>query len=136
MEKEIRFKIGRDEDCEVPIADASVSRLHAQLSLLDGGRLFLTDCGSTNGTRLIRKGRVIHVRQEFVEPGDTLCFGDVDLGLDEILDVIQAANPLPADRIQAPEPDSRIRPQTGGRLLRCVCGTVKPKGGTCPTCGK
>jgi pSer/pThr/pTyr-binding forkhead associated (FHA) protein len=35
--RERRFTIGRDKTCDVPIADDSVSRLHAQFSILAGG---------------------------------------------------------------------------------------------------
>jgi X-X-X-Leu-X-X-Gly heptad repeat protein len=45
------FTIGRHRDCDLYIADMSVSRLHARLAREAGGWL-LTDLGSTNGTRL------------------------------------------------------------------------------------
>jgi hypothetical protein len=45
------FTIGRQRDCDLYIADMSVSRLHARLAR-DAGGWLLTDLGSTNGTRL------------------------------------------------------------------------------------
>jgi diguanylate cyclase (GGDEF)-like protein len=42
--------IGRNDDCQVPNADPSVSRHHARLDLRDDGRYYVTDLGSTNGT--------------------------------------------------------------------------------------
>jgi FHA domain/Domain of unknown function (DUF1707) len=45
------FTIGRTQDCDLRIADLSVSRLHAQLSRGEDGWL-LSDLGSHNGTRV------------------------------------------------------------------------------------
>lgn len=46
-----RVIVGRDErDCELPLADPSVSRRHAAVSADAEGRLVLEDLGSTNGT--------------------------------------------------------------------------------------
>lgn len=41
--------IGRDPSCDIPIADAEVSRRHARL-MVDGDRCVIEDLGSTNGT--------------------------------------------------------------------------------------
>ncbi|MBI4523796.1 MAG: FHA domain-containing protein [Deltaproteobacteria bacterium] len=32
-----KFTIGRDKNCDIPIADDSVSRLHAEITIVDGG---------------------------------------------------------------------------------------------------
>jgi Domain of unknown function (DUF1707)/FHA domain len=65
------FTIGRTPDCDLRIADLSVSRRHAQLDRGEGGWL-LSDLGSHNGTRvngwLVRE--LVPVR-----PGDVLQFG-------------------------------------------------------------
>jgi hypothetical protein len=47
-----RLRIGRSETNEIVIADASVSRQHAELVELGGGRFTLTDLGSTFGTHV------------------------------------------------------------------------------------
>lgn len=47
-----RLRIGRSETNEIVIADASVSRQHAELVELGGGRFSLTDLGSTFGTHV------------------------------------------------------------------------------------
>ena len=45
-----KFRIGRDPDCEVQIvADASISRCHAEV-YLEEGRWWIQDANSTNGT--------------------------------------------------------------------------------------
>lgn len=47
-----QYQVGREQaSVEIPLVDSSVSRRHAAIRLA-GGRLFVTDSGSTNGTRL------------------------------------------------------------------------------------
>jgi len=47
----LRFTIGRNRECDLCLADLSVSRRHAQLVRREDGWL-LSDLGSRNGTRL------------------------------------------------------------------------------------
>jgi hypothetical protein len=71
---DVSFTIGRDQRCDLYIADLSVSRLHARLARdLEGWAL--TDLGSTNGTRLNgwRVRAAVPLR-----PGDRIRFGSVD----------------------------------------------------------
>ena len=68
------FTIGRHRDCDLYIADMSVSRVHAQLERNDDGWL-LTDLGSTNGTRL--NGWRVRA-PVLLQPGDQLKFGNAE----------------------------------------------------------
>ncbi len=65
------FTIGRTQDCDLRIADLSVSRRHAQLDRGDDGWL-LSDLGSHNGTRV--NGWLVREPVP-VRPGDVLQFG-------------------------------------------------------------
>jgi FHA domain/Domain of unknown function (DUF1707) len=69
--REILFTIGRDGDCDLVLADMTVSRRHARLER-DGAGWLLADLGSTNGTRLNgwRVSSPVPVR-----PGDQVSFG-------------------------------------------------------------
>jgi hypothetical protein len=69
-----RFSIGRDESCDLTIADMSVSRRHAQLERTADGWL-LTDLESTNGTRV--NGWRVRSRVP-VRPGDLVSFGSLE----------------------------------------------------------
>lgn len=66
-----RFTIGRERDCDMTLADETVSRWHASLERAAGGWV-LADLGSTNGTRLNgwRVSSPIPVRA-----GDMVSFG-------------------------------------------------------------
>jgi Domain of unknown function (DUF1707)/FHA domain len=65
------FTIGRTQDCDLRVADLSVSRRHAQLDRSEDGWL-LSDLGSHNGTRV--NGWLVREPVP-VRPGDLLQFG-------------------------------------------------------------
>ena len=67
----VSFTIGRTQDCDLRIADMSVSRRHAQLERGEDGWL-LRDLGSHNGTRV--NGWLVREPVP-VRPGDLLQFG-------------------------------------------------------------
>jgi pSer/pThr/pTyr-binding forkhead associated (FHA) protein len=79
------FTIGRTQDCDLRIADLSVSRHHAQLERGKDGWL-LSDLGSHNGTRV--NGWLVREPVP-VKPGDVLQFGSATF-------VIRADTPAPA----------------------------------------
>jgi hypothetical protein len=64
--------LGRDANCDVPVADPKVSRLHCVLEPLGGGRWRVRDLGSGNGTRV--NGETVEARElsreDVVEIGD------------------------------------------------------------------
>jgi hypothetical protein len=71
------FSIGRSGECDLTIADMTVSRAHATLERTADGWL-LTDLSSTNGTRVNGwrvRGRVP------VKAGDVVSFGDARYSL-------------------------------------------------------
>lgn len=68
------FTIGRHRDCDLYIADMSVSRVHAQLER-DAGGWLLSDLGSTNGTRL--NGWRVRT-PVLLQPGDQVRFGNAE----------------------------------------------------------
>ena len=69
--------IGRLDDCDVVLLDRTVSRHHAALVMF-GGRWFVIDHGSTNGT-WVNNRRIWGLFA--VRPGDELRLGLVSLRL-------------------------------------------------------
>lgn len=139
MQRLIKFTVGRDKGCDIAIAHDSVSRLHAEIIVKDG-RVFLTDCRSSNGTFLLRGGKAQTIRQEFVTPEDQVQFGSVVLRVRDILDTLLQKHPELRSAAKPPggpkvEPKSWTEPARGKTLVRCACGTVKVKGEQCPLCG-
>ncbi len=73
------YLVGRDERCDYPIADGSVSRRHAEVVLAPDGRFYVTDCGSTGGTFVLNGREWTRVRQAYVEPTDRVRFGGYEM---------------------------------------------------------
>ena len=83
--KNRKITIGRSTDCDLVLADMTVSRLHAELELLENNRLLLTDCHSSQGTFVIRCGHEEKVKQQTVSKHDQLRFGNIKIPVSEIL---------------------------------------------------
>jgi pSer/pThr/pTyr-binding forkhead associated (FHA) protein len=65
------LSLGREDMCEVVIADPNVSRIHARIVLHNSG-VWVQDSGSRNGV-FINDARVVRHRQ--FSPGDTMAIG-------------------------------------------------------------
>ena len=70
--RDATITLGRSRDCDCVVAEASVSRRHAELRR-DGSRWLLRDLGSRNGTR-VNGLRVVEETE--VRSGDRVSFGD------------------------------------------------------------
>ena len=138
MGKEQTFSIGRAADCDVVLADDSVSRRHAELRAAGPGRLVLVDCRSTHGTFVTQGGETRKITQEPLAPDTTVRFGEVALTVQQLMEAVRARHPS-FDPGQLAGPGATPKRRTwakGAKLVRCACGTVKPKGSACPECGK
>lgn len=122
-----RFVIGRDQSADIAIADPSVSRRHAEITLLENGKVFLTDCRSSNGTFVVRGGAERRISQETVTAADTAKFGDVSIRVSDLLAAV---------RPQAPAPAAAPRHTPQGKLVRCDCGAIKSLNSPCPSCSQ
>lgn len=132
-----KFTIGRDRGCDIPVADDSVSAVHAELTFLGEGKLLLTDCKSTNGTRLLQpNGREQRVHQELVSPMDRVRLGQVVLSVKDLLESLRLKVPRFNDALYRPAAPDATPWVRGQELVRCVCGTIKSVGKPCPECGR
>jgi Protein of unknown function (DUF1566)/FHA domain len=118
--------VGRDESCEIPIADESVSRRHAQLEITADGRLKVTDCGSVNGTFVIEEGGIRSFSEAVLEPGQTVRFGSCDLPVHDLIEIIRrrkcepASEAEPTPREPNPQPISTPEKTRKPRVLSMV----------------
>lgn len=69
------YRVGRQDDLELSLDDAEISRLHAELELR-GDALFIRDLGSTNGTAVNREPVT---EDTLLREGDIVNFGAVEL---------------------------------------------------------
>jgi pSer/pThr/pTyr-binding forkhead associated (FHA) protein len=119
------YSVGRDAAADIPIADTSVSRLHAVIGDAGGGRLSVTDRGSSNGTFVVRDGVARAIQSEQINETDVVRFGTVEIAVADLLAILRTKS--------GPAPDSTPLARSV-RLVRCGCGAVKPSGSTCPFC--
>ena len=99
--------IGRSPENDIVLNDPSISRVHARLSLMPAGRLFLVDCTSANGTWLLHTGQAYPIRQDYITPYDTVRFGDLEVMVHELLMRVPPP-PAPAWSIIRPSKPIRI----------------------------
>ncbi len=66
------YTIGREG--HIRIDDPSLSRGHAEIRFVDG-RIRLRDLGSTNGTFLIARNKLIEIEESFVTPDQRIALG-------------------------------------------------------------
>lgn len=75
----VETTIGRSQDNEIPVSEASLSRRHCRI-LYMGGRFVLTDLGSTNGCSV--NGQPVWSQACELHDGDVLQVGDVEFRLE------------------------------------------------------
>jgi DNA-binding NtrC family response regulator len=85
-----RTVVGKSPDCDIPIADVTVSRQHFEVQN-EGGRYLVKDLGSTNGTLLDGAA----VKEAYLRPGALLKAGEVVFRFQTEYDPVQIA---PSDR--------------------------------------
>ena len=68
--------VGRSRDCDIVLADANVSRRHAEVRPAAAGTWTIADLGSTNGV-VVNGHRIDGVAQ--VRPGDRIALGTADI---------------------------------------------------------
>ncbi|HYN84701.1 MAG TPA: FHA domain-containing protein [Pyrinomonadaceae bacterium] len=73
-----RMNVGRGSGNDLFLAHASVSKIHAALTMNREGTLLVADTGSTNGT-FINGRRISYGEARQIEEGDVVGFGDVEV---------------------------------------------------------
>ena len=91
------YIVGREPGCDVRLDDASVSRHHAEVVRLSGGRLYVTDRATTNGTFVLDGDAWRRIRQAFLKPGGRVRFGDVEMSAGRLDDSCPRADARAVD---------------------------------------
>lgn len=84
--------LGRSASNDLLLSDSSVSRTHAGISIDEEGCVWVTDLGSTAGTRV--NGRFV-TTSTILRPGDVVAFGGLRFRLDAANQQSDATVPLP-----------------------------------------
>ena len=77
--------LGRDESCNVVLAQQAVSRNHARISR-DGTLFLVEDLGSAYGTT-VNGAKLPKGEKRLLRNGDTICIGQFDVVFDRVADV-------------------------------------------------
>ncbi len=72
------IKIGSSQACQLVLNDSHVSSLHAEITILDDGQLFIEDKNSLNGT-FVNGKRIEPLKQISVQRGDRVTFANEPL---------------------------------------------------------
>lgn len=118
------YAIGRSPDAAIRISDVqrTVSMMHAEITVTDDGRLYLTDRESTNGTAVFRHGDWVVLRQDFVESSERLRLGAYETTVAQLMTSIpQQRMPKPSQSQKGKRPPEvtpaarrpRRNPETG-----------------------
>lgn len=80
--------LGRDDGCDVVLAQSAVSRNHARISR-DGTLFFLEDLGSSFGT-LLNGTKIKKHEKQLLSNGDTIAIAQFDVVFDRVADVTES----------------------------------------------
>lgn len=95
------ISIGRENENNLVINDAEVSRKHSQL-MLQGGKYIVSDLGSTNGT-FVNGQRL--TGQHILQPGEVISLGEqINLLFEVVTQVDPNATMISASHLAAPRP--------------------------------
>ncbi|RCU50927.1 MULTISPECIES: FHA domain-containing protein [Corallincola] len=87
------YSIGRSAHNDIVVNDASVSGRHAELVQAADGRLYLSDCQSTNGSFVDNNGQWQPLVQSFIEPQQTLRLGNITITAQQLLQQLNGSGP-------------------------------------------
>lgn len=109
-----RIVIGRGEDCDLPVNDTSVSRVHAEIHAIESGRYEVVDRDSSNGVRV----NGVELKRAILDAGDVVELGDVQLRFVPAGQVYHPQEPPPGARRGAVEAQGTERPPEGAGRTR------------------
>lgn len=110
--------IGRGSDCDFVIADPTVSRHHATLTIYLNSDIYLSDCNSVSGVFIILPDyQLVRISSGWVQASDKLRLGDIEVSINDIIreftPVSQAFNSHSSAHGRSHRPEAGSEPETG-----------------------
>ncbi len=129
-----RFSLGRANagKADILLSGSAISARHAELYIDNNGTLYVSDTGSSNGTKILRGNTKLDVSSQSLplKSSDLLSFGGKTFSVAELL------SKLPRDGRVDPVRASSPKAAFSGKMKRCsACGSVTPEGKACIECG-
>lgn len=113
------FVIGRSRRADIQLSDPSVSRIHAELVVIEGKQMMtLTDKGSTGGLWLYAQERWQRIAQESVIEQDWIRFGKFETSVATLLSMVtqhSPSSPIPNPSRSGEAPTSQAILRGGNR---------------------
>ena len=81
------FIIGREG--HIYISDPAVSKEHAEMKIADG-RIRIRDLGSTNGIYVVKDNKPVRLKEDYVEPHQTIAIGEQKFTIQSLLGILGA----------------------------------------------
>lgn len=113
--------IGRSRQNDIIIEEPLVSRRHAELRELGGGRYKMVDLGSTHGTHIDRDGIWNRVTVAEVTPGNRVRFGSHTRSIASLIDAAPVAKPVRRTRQTMSTTVARQVPPRAGSMAIAAC---------------
>jgi hypothetical protein len=105
------YLIGRSESCDARLDGETVSRRHAEITVLGDGRLYLTDRGGPSGTEIFRDGAWHPLRQDYVSVTERVRFGGCETSIASLLQLLGVTDPQPSHAPHGEAPGLIDRPR-------------------------
>lgn len=83
------YTIGRGTDAMIECGDDTVSRIHAEITLMDDGRCYIKDRDSSNGTFVWNGTRWKRIKEQTVDIDAILLLGEFEITVKQILSNIR-----------------------------------------------
>src|SRR5687768_402718 len=104
-----RLKIGRSASSDIVVQHQTVSRTHAEIEILGGGRYLLNDLDSTSGTEAWIDGKWVPARDLEVDGHTRVSLGDHETTIDALLKAARDNLSTKPPRSIAPVPRPPVR---------------------------
>lgn len=125
------YKIGKSRSCDIVLADDTVSSRHAEIVIHPGGKIFLTDMGSRNGSYILKGHDFKKIRQTYITPTDIVKFGLCEIAVKDLLEFLHLRT-IPLDHESPKKEKQKVE---GKQIVRCIyCGSPKKAGESCKVC--
>lgn len=118
-----RYSIGRSRENDIVLSDTTVSRQHAEIEDLGGGRFIVRDVGSSRGTLVQRGGNWEDVTETEITADQPILLGELETNVGALLQEAGIAVSAPAAGADASvasaasaTPSSAAQASSGGGL--------------------